>query len=134
MLSLSSSFSRALVALFAFMATGSSAADFRPVTSNESYDTIHMIDHSSAIRKGQLVRVWEMSDTNEDNPWGVKSSKSQYEFNCKTREMRSLAAVGYALPGGYGKVLVSENRTTEWQSVVPGSVLEALLLYSCKHF
>lgn len=78
---------------------------------------------SGNIRRAWFIRVW---DTTQDN--GFDYQVMEQEFDCTSRRMRMLNAVGYRLNGSDVSRM---SRPSEWQSPIPESVAEAMVLEMC---
>jgi hypothetical protein len=73
-------------------------------------------------------RFWVHVDTSADASAGYYSAKQYIGINCDTRRYRFHAIV---LFDEYGSVFASDYNTTNYQIVVPGSVIEEIASYVC---
>jgi hypothetical protein len=100
----------------------------------------------STIRKtGKKVKVWYLFDymhavspaTGEpplpsDMSRVYLSVKEQYEFDCKEEQMRELYANTYSGNMGYGEVVYTIEKPSDWTPLIPDSVGEAMWNFVCR--
>ncbi len=110
------------------------ASDFRFVARSEIEQVDYFIDHDSAIRSGQMVRVGRRLERQTPCPNGVMSYSIESEYDCTERRYRDLFVATYARPGNRGIVIAEGAPTSGAKSIPPESVAEEMWRYVCKQF
>lgn len=81
-------------------------------------------DPSTIERKGNLVRVWELSDLPALNQMGRLSYRTQHEYDCsahRSRVIRSESYVTHMATGAAQDVDDKSGQDAEWFEYGPGS-------------
>ncbi len=98
----------------------------------EAYATTFYADPNTIRKIGNRVKMWSLSDykiTSEE--FGVTSSKSQDEYDCKEKKQRVLFISFYSGHMGKGETVVIHNERGDWKPTSPGSANEAILKFAC---
>jgi hypothetical protein len=111
----------------------SSIARWVKVSESPKYDSY--ADNTTLSRSGDLAKVWilaeiKVAETLAGRP--VRSSKTQYEVECRRRGVRSLATTYYDGHGGRGRVIHSTGAETDWGGVPPDTLIEAVHDFACR--
>lgn len=106
------------------------------VSVGESEDMTGYANPFSIRRKDQRARMTELFDFNEPQTHesGEKylSVKHQAEYDCESKQTRTLLFSFHSENMGKGKVIFDSDKSQDWESVAPGSVDEVLLKFACK--
>jgi len=89
-------------------------------------------DPTSIRKTGNRVKMWSLGDykiTREE--FGVTSSKSQDEYDCKEKKKRVLFISFYSGHMGKGESLFILNERGNWKPTLLGSADEAILKFAC---
>ena len=93
------------------------------------------IDPSMIKRSGKMVRIWFLFDSKAEQSLLDKSflsSKSLFEFDCKSEKMRTLSKVLYAGKMGSGEVIFGTSNSSNWQKVVPITLAKTRWEFACR--
>jgi hypothetical protein len=93
------------------------------------------VDPNSAQREGNLVKLWELVDYHQAQAFAgqtFRSTRVLREFDCRKREMRTLAFTIFADPMARGSV-VHSHRVQEptWELVEPYSIGQSSFEVAC---
>lgn len=127
---------RKVILIMLLTAVSSSAmAEWVAVGSNK-YTTIY-VDATTIKKVGNMATMWHLTDytiANQDMGEAYKSTKDQFEYDCKEAKTRRRAASQHSDNMGKGKVVYSDTYTSRWKSIPPDSGEEILLKFACaKH-
>ena len=92
------------------------------------------VDPDTLLRKGNLVKIWTLSDYKvAQGPMGSSwiSIKVLDEYDCTEQQFRILASYAYAEPMGTGEIVYSDSDLGKWIPVVPDSVGQAMWKAAC---
>ncbi len=98
----------------------------------EAYATTFYADPDTIRKIGNRVKMWSLGDykiTREE--FGVTSSKSQDEYDCKEKKKRVLFISFYSGHMGKGESLFILNERGDWKPTSPGSADEAISKFAC---
>jgi hypothetical protein len=92
------------------------------------------VDTSTIQRSGQMSKMWTL--TNFAKPEEIegrthRSSKAQFEYDCKAMRSRVMAVFMYALPDGKGTVNHAASGAEPWYPVVPNSISSSVWKIAC---
>jgi hypothetical protein len=92
------------------------------------------VDPDTIRRKGDLVKVWALTDyttiqTVADTSF--LSSKAQNEFDCAEERQRELAVTWFSGNMGNGNGVWTNSDETTWRPVAPGSVGQGVWKFAC---
>ena len=111
-------------------------AEWKKAGSTDSFYAYY--DKSTIRRNGKIVKMWQMKDyfeeQDEGNGKNYKSQKLRHAFNCMDDTAALITVVAYSGSMGEGKIVFSgdiKEEKWDWDSVVPGSVGEAMLEIAC---
>ena len=91
-------------------------------------------DPDTVRRKGDLVKVWTLTDyTNRQTIAGISflSSKAQNDFDCAEERQRELAVTWLSGNMGNGNGVWNNSDETPWRPVAPGSVGQGVWKFAC---
>lgn len=108
--------------------SGNAFADWMPFADNDS--GTYYVDMSTKKKVDGNIRIWTLNDYTSSRD-GVLSAKLYYEINCKEEKVKFLSVTTLEKNMGEGQVLNTYNQKTDWQYVVPGSVMKHLLSSIC---
>lgn len=86
---------------------------------------------STLRRSGDAVTIWDMFDFKTVQAWDalrVLSTKTQHEYNCRSKRMRALSSTGYAGHMGKGVVVAFDYTPLAWEAVEPGGFFDVCML------
>jgi hypothetical protein len=89
--------------------------------------TENYIDKTSLKRNGDNVMLWESFVLKKDKT----SAKILKEFNCKTKQHRTLSGTFYSKINFTGDTMALSKK--DWEYVTRGSYGEDILEYACKN-
>lgn len=124
------------IILMLLLAVLSSSAMAEWESHRSADDGMTLYTNPSTIRKnGDRVKMWALFDYKKseiiDKNKRYLSSKSQFEFDCKEEQARTLSISNFSGNMGGGKAVDSHNNKTEWIPVPPESLIEFLWKYAC---
>jgi len=94
------------------------------------------VDPKSAQKVGSLVKIWELVDYHQPQVFAGQaffSTRVLREFDCKAREMRTLAFTIFTKPMAGGSIVHSHRvEQPSWQLVEPYSVGESAYQVACR--
>ena len=122
-----------LIALM-FLSSSPAYAEWVAVGGNDQIGMTTYADPGTIRRKGDLVKMWQLNDfktvqTVEGNSF--LSTKKQREFNCAEERTRILAATQFSGNMGTGEVVWRNANEQKWEPVVPESIGQTLLEFTC---
>lgn len=100
------------------------------VDGGEGYD--RYIERETMQRDGNLVRVWEVDDTDTPDSYGVQSLRSRTEYDCEERTYRIIYLSGHTDHMTKGSVVFSEQLDGEWQSIQEDTLGELSMDMACE--
>ena len=93
-------------------------------------------DPDTISRKGQLVRIWVLLDSNtvHETIDGVAflSSRTLHQYDCEKARFRFLAFSLFSGSMGGGQLIHSNHNVLDWEPVPPKGVARRLLKTVCK--
>ena len=92
------------------------------------------VDPDTIRRKGDLVKVWALTDYTTLQTVGDSSflsSKAQNEFDCAEERQRELAVTWFSGNMGTGNGVWTNSDETKWRPVAPGSVGQGVWKFAC---
>ena len=92
------------------------------------------VDPDTIRRKGDLVKVWALTDyTTIQTVADISflSSKAQNEFDCAEELQRELAVTWFSGNMGNGNGVWNNSDETKWRPVAPGSVGQGVWKFAC---
>ena len=92
------------------------------------------VDPNTIRRKGDLVKVWVLTDyTTLHTVAGSSflSSKAQNEFDCAEERQHELAVTWFSGNMGNGNGVWNNSDETKWRPVAPGSVGQGVWKFAC---
>lgn len=113
--------------------SNNAAAEWVPVTSNEAF--VIYADPATLRMVGNRVKIWSLFDhevVQKSNGESYMSIKSQFEYDCKEEQYRTLYVSFHSLNMGEGRVVLSSNKPNPWSPVPPGSMTEIMWKISCR--
>jgi hypothetical protein len=123
------------IILILLLAVVSSNAMAEWVAVNHNKYATGYADPATIVKDGNIAKMWSMvvqkRITYFIGGYAFKSIKSQEEFDCKVKKMRTLV---YSLhPGkmGEGKAIFSDSNPGKWEPVQPDSVMGDFLKIAC---
>lgn len=92
------------------------------------------VDQTTIRRKGNLVKVWVLTDyatlqTLAD--LSFLSSKAHNEFDCVGKQQHELAVTWFSDHMGQGNEVWSSSNDTDWRPVASGSVGQGVWKFAC---
>lgn len=115
------------------MATAASA-ELVLVTTGADGDSFYA-NPSTKTRKGNIVRIWELTDYKKSTVFDGKtiySDQAYWQYDCTERTRQYLAANGFTGQMGTGDLIGSHSRAGEKSFVPPKTIANAMLNFACK--
>lgn len=109
-------------------------AEWKPVYEISELATTVSVDPDTIHRKGDLVELWVLYDskiTQSGRRGPLRSTKTQIEFECEARRVRTLAVTDFSGNMGSGKAVYSNSDKQKWEPVQPGSPVHTLWKVAC---
>jgi hypothetical protein len=88
-------------------------------------------DTATIEKRGNLRRVWELSDLKEAFE-GALSIRGMAEYDCKEERGRGLSFISHTEQMARGKILVSRNEADKWSYIRPNTVSALMLEIVCQ--
>ncbi len=92
------------------------------------------VDPDTIRRKGDLVKVWALTDYSTIQTIAALSflsSKAQNEFDCVEERQHELAVTWFSGQMGHGNGVWHNSDETEWRPVAPGSAGQGVWKFAC---
>jgi len=92
------------------------------------------VDPDTIRRKGDMVKVWALTDYTIIRTvagQSLLSSKHLNEFDCAGERIRLLAFSNFSDNMGSGKLVFSNSDEQQWEPIEPGSVGQTLWKVAC---
>jgi len=126
---------KTILMLLLVMVSRSAMAEWFLIDGNESQKAY--ADPSTIIKTGNMIKMWSMIDLKETATLSdgkpFLSWKSQYEFDCKEKQSRILAASMHSKNMGEGEVTNNlDFESPQWEAVPPDSEGEILRKFACR--
>jgi hypothetical protein len=125
---------RLLLIILLFLSSGPAYAEWVEVVGAGHDQYTLYADPTTVRRKGNMVKMWELSDYKTIQASAGKSYlsyKGQNEYNCTEEQMRILARAEYSGSMGAGETVDSNTDPGKWFPVMPGTVSQALWELAC---
>jgi len=103
-------------------------------TSDDGNQTIYA-DPETIRRKGNLVKLWILSDARTAKTIqgkSVFSARLQEQFDCEEERYQILASSYFPQNMAQGEALFILSDESKWQPVAPGTVAGKLMNLACK--
>ena len=90
---------------------------------------------ATIVKDGNIVKMWTLVDCKKmtlfigGSPF--MSIKSQEEFDCKEKKLRTLVYTLHSVKMGEGEVIFSDSNPRKWEPVLPDSEMEDFLKIAC---
>ena len=121
------------IAIVLALSSGNAVADWALMSMNIEF--LVYADGATSQRIGNIVRMWTMRDRFssqiiEDQAY--LSSEMQNEYDCKEKKWRQIYVLRYSGRMGAGRVFPFHTLNVNWESVLPGTIVDAEWLFACK--
>jgi hypothetical protein len=106
--------------------------DFKASDQIETFIDTNRIRQSGPMNT--MRRVWELSNLPKRTPDNALSVKSQIEYDCKDRRVRSIEAAFFAEHFAQGEPLAATNQATrlgDWRDIGKGGTEETIFDRVC---
>jgi hypothetical protein len=121
---------RAIGVLLLFFLAAPAWAEWVVITKTRN-GTVFYIDPQTIQKDGDLRRVSTLMNLKEKNKDGKQSARALEEYACKTDQNRVLSYSDHSEPFALGETLMSQQTPSEWKSLAPGTVGQAILVFVC---
>jgi hypothetical protein len=118
---------------FLVLNQGTAYADWLPFGTTE--DGVIYIDLDNIRRKGNVVKIWTLTDEKSEQPKNGQSYLStqlHHQYDCEEETVRFLAMFYRSEKMGEGKLVHSITTASEWMPIPPNGLLRDLLRMVCK--
>lgn len=125
-------FNKFLLATLLIIFSTSAMADWTYIASNDTHG--FYVDKTEIRKKGNTVKVWEMSDFSKPEVFLDKTYSSSMEkkyYDCENETYKILSRVLYAGRRGSGPVIHSWEVKEDESSIPPNSIIRILWEYAC---
>lgn len=117
--------------------SSSAFAGWVSIDSNEKQKSYADPSSTRKIERDDWAIMWSMIDLKEANKLSdgkpFLSWKAEYEFDCKAKKSRMLAATMYAEHMGAGEITNSlDFESPQWEAIPPDTNGDILWVYACK--
>ena len=120
-----------LTTLLSILCSGPACAEWLGFGKDDRLGAVVYVDPDTIRRKGDLAKMWSLSDYKTGSSDGSLSTKAQIEYDCTEERMRVLAMMGFSGNMGSG-TLVSFNSTEGvWIPLAPDSAGYAIWKFAC---
>ena len=120
-----------IVSVLLLLAATCARADWVQVGENDG--AIVYVDPATLEKRGDVRRIWTLSDMKWSRGDNVVSIRTLDDFNCKEARRRTLFRVSYAGPMATGKVIDSGKPTLDmFENVLPYTPGGWQFEYVCK--
>jgi len=129
---------RLLTMIFLVLSSGVASAEW--VALNEQYQSPGLrtvyVDRATMHRDGNLMTLWQLVDfrLSQGDRGGFRhilSAKTQKQFSCADKRVRSLAYTEFSRHMGTGSRNVGTVGPGIWSSIEPDSINQALWEFAC---
>ena len=123
---------KAILILLLAVVSGNAGAGWANVGSNET--TTVYVDPTIMRRKGNMVEMRYLVDFKTVQTMAGMSfisTTTQYEYDCKEEQARTLSLSFYAGNMGGGEVIHSDSHPSKWAPIPPGPIGERLRKLAC---
>jgi len=123
---------KAILMILLAVVCSSVMAEFIHVNKSSNYT--FYADPNTIRKSDNKVKMWDLNDYKMPEKIGGKetmSTRSQREYNCEEEKSRMLYGTFHSKNMGRGEIVLTINKTTEWEPVIPDSTGESLLKYAC---
>jgi surface-adhesin protein E len=115
------------------LSSGPAYAEWVVVEKRNDGTTVY-VDPATIRRKGNLVKMWDLTDFRTiEVVAGISllSRKGQSEYDCAEARHRTLALTEFSGNMGNGEVVFSDATEQKWQPVEPESIGRMLWTLAC---
>jgi hypothetical protein len=121
---------KVILMLWLAVASSSAQAAWNLITSNEEASVYAEI--SALSKSGDMVKMSDITDFKQKIV-GVNyaSVKSQREYDCKTKQNRTLSYTTMSKNMAGGQVVNNSDFARQWSPVYPGGIVSALWKTAC---
>jgi hypothetical protein len=124
---------KVILMLLLAIVSSSAMADWVAVDHNK-YATGYA-NPATIVKDGNIAKMWTLVDCKTTTFFSggspFMSIKSQEEFDCKERKLRTLVYTLHAVKMGEGEVIFRDSNPRKWEPVLPGSAMEDFLKIAC---
>jgi hypothetical protein len=125
---------RNVILLLILVASGKAIAEEWVAVSHNKYATGYA-NPATIVKKNNIAKMWTLVDCKTVTFFSggspFMSIKSQEEFNCKEKELRTLVYTLHSGKMGEGEVVFSDSNPRKWEPVLPESAMEDFLNIAC---
>lgn len=124
---------KVILMLLLAIVSSSAMADWVAVDHNK-YATGYA-NPATIIKDGNIVKMWTLVDCKRmtlfigGSPF--MSIKSQEEFDCKEKKLRTIVYALHSVNMGEGEAIFSDSNPGKWEPVLPDSKMEKFLKIAC---
>ena len=125
---------KAVLMLLLAVSSGNAAAAWVKIGGSASGGFNFYVDPGSIATSGNTVKLWWVSDfTNVQTAGGKRfvSTKTQAEYNCATKQLRSVYFSRHSGSMGGGDTVHFQSVPDNWTAVASGSVDEIMWNLAC---
>lgn len=109
--------------------SSSAMAEWTKVSQDENSITYYA-DYATILYEDNKAKVWHLYDFTKASR-GDLSVKTQLEYDCKEKRVRTLSLTSYKLNGGRGKAFAESSRP-DWRPVKPNSLSDSIMKNACE--
>lgn len=129
-------FKKLKLIILSLLVAGAAVAetDNREKFGSDDQNSVYYLEKDTMTRKGYVVYAWQQIDKEREDENGVKFVRSQIEFDCNYKKLRTMWISTLAVKEGE-KVIISSGMVNnpEWRPAVPDSMARQMLDFACVH-
>ena len=121
-----------IIFLLTIFSSGSLWAEWTYSAYLEETGDKYYVDYSTIESNKSLVYAWNMTDLVKPDLNGALSFTSLYELKCNApKQYRIISFQAYNLPMAEDGLMGSVNPDTDWEYLLPGSVIDIMVSDIC---
>jgi hypothetical protein len=125
---------RKVILMLLLVAGGKAIAEEWVAVNHNKYATGYA-NPATIVKDGNIAKMWTLVDCKTMTFFSggspFMSIKSQEEFDCKEKKLRTLVYTLHAVKMGEGEAIFSDSNPRKWEPVLPGSAMEDFLKIAC---
>jgi hypothetical protein len=125
---------RKVIVMLLLVVSGKAIAEEWVAVNHNKYATGYA-NPATIVKDGNIAKMWTLVDCKTTTFFSggspFMSIKSQEEFDCKERKLRTLVYTLHAVKMGEGEVIFRDSNPRKWEPILPGSAMEDFLKIAC---
>ena len=125
---------RKVIVMLLLVVSGKAIAGEWVAVNHNKYATGYA-NPATIVKDGNIAKMWTLVDCKTMTFFSggspFMSIKSQEEFDCKEKKLRTLVYTLHAVKMGEGEVIFRDSNPRKWEPVLPDSAMEDFLKIAC---